>query len=101
MWRRLDLRSSLCFDIGRVCKNEWRLVDNLKKRTLPASHPMDNPDQAGSPIADALVFAGFLLLSVLAIAAVAVATPVVLALSALAGLFEKNGGGDGWRSARA
>lgn len=50
---------------------------------------------------DAAIFIGFLVFSGLAIAAVAVATPLVLAVSALAGLFSKKADGAAWRSAHA
>jgi len=76
-------------------------VDDLKKRVSPASDLSEKHDRVADRFADALVFAGFLSLSVLAIAAVAVVTPLILALSALAGLFEKNGDTNGWRPANA
>jgi len=76
-------------------------VDDLKRRVSLVSGPSEKHDRTVDRVADALVFAGFLSLSVLAIAAVAVVTPLVLALSALAGLFEKNGDTNGWRPANA
>ncbi len=76
-------------------------MDDLKKRVSPVSSPSEKRNRAIDRFADALVFVGFLMLSVLAIAAVAVATPLVLVLSVLAGLFEKNHDSNGWHSANA
>ncbi|GEM_PF-5275098 len=50
---------------------------------------------------DAAVFLGFLLFSGLAIAAVAIATPLILAVSALAGLLSNKADGAAWRPAHA
>ena len=73
----------------------------MKKRASLPLEPLKKSDTALDRIVDALIFAGFLLLSVIALAAVAVATPVVLAISALAGLISRNNEDDGWRPAGA
>lgn len=52
-------------------------------------------------IADALVFIILLLFAVVALAVVAVAAPIALAFSALAGLLTHNQDRNGWRPAGA
>ena len=49
--------------------------------------------------ADAIIFVGALIVSALALAAVAVATPIIVAVSLIAGLMFKNAPAKSWRRA--
>lgn len=73
----------------------------LKKRSLLNIYDDNKAPAPLERVADALIFLGFLILSGIAIVAVAVATPVVLAISAIAGLLSKNADRAGWRAAGA
>lgn len=76
------------------------MVVSLNSRSLD-KHVKPHSETAMSRAAGGVIFFAVFLLSALALAAVAVAAPVVLALSALAGLIAGNKSGNGWRSAGA
>ena len=75
----------------------------LESRTPQSELASRTDDKSASLIqrvVDMLLFVGFLLLSAMAIVAVAITTPIVLIISVVAGLFEKNHGRNGWRPAQ-
>ncbi|NOX82535.1 MAG: hypothetical protein GXP06_06040 [Alphaproteobacteria bacterium] len=80
---------------------DLRLVGVLKKLSGPESQKSERSETAFERGADALIFLGFLIISALAIAAVAIAAPVVLAISAIAGLMSSKADRTGWRPAGA
>ena len=73
----------------------------MKKLSLLERQKSERAETALDRFWDALIFLGFLIVSALAIVAVAIATPVVLAISVIAGLMSKNADRAGWRSAGA
>ncbi len=73
----------------------------LKKVSLLKQQKSERSRTALDRFWDALIFLGFLIVSALAIAVVAIAAPVVLAISAIAGLISKNADRAGWRPAGA
>lgn len=78
-----------------------RLVAPLADRhnTTNRSFP-SNRDGLNRAI-DAVIFLGFLILSGVAVIAVAIVAPFILALSAIVGLFSKKSAYAGWRPAGA
>lgn len=75
------------------------LVGGLKKRNQ--HHSANRAETAAARTAGAALFLVLFLLSAVALAAVAVAAPVVLALSAVAGLVANKKNDNGWRPAGA
>lgn len=73
----------------------------LDQRKPRQSGVLIQSSSAYERIADALVFIILLLFAVVALAVVAVAAPVALAFSALAGLLTQNQDRNGWRPAGA
>ena len=73
----------------------------MAKKSIIETEQQKKPESWVTHLADALIFAGVLLLPALAIAAVAFATPIILAASVLAGLIFRNAPAKSWRRARA
>lgn len=77
------------------------LVDSLNKRISRQQQSGKRAETTAGRIAGAALFLVIFLLSALAVAALAVAAPVVLALSAIAGLVAGKKHNSGWRPAGA
>ena len=96
----MDLRPSLCFDV-ELDRDSVALVGTLEKRLSLHTKTPKTRETALELVADALVFAGVLIVSALAIAAIALVTPLVIALSILIGFFGQKDQRKAWRSAGA
>lgn len=77
------------------------LVGGLKKRVSLQHNAAKRAETASGRVAGAVLFVAVFLLSAVALAAVAVAAPIMLALSAIAGLIANKKSASGWRSAGA
>jgi len=82
-----------------IVEIEWRLVTDKNKSTTELDQP-DGPGRASVMRAmDFLIFFTILALSAIAVVVLAVTAPVALAVSAITGLFHKNGDRGQWRPA--
>ena len=73
----------------------------LTKQSKSVVGPDKKPEGWAVRLSDVMIFVGVLLLPALAIAAVAVAAPIILAVSVVAGLMFKSAPTKSWRRARA
>lgn len=77
------------------------MVAVLSGQEILKSDETKEPESWTKRLGDTAIMIGVISLSALAIAAVAVATPLVLIISAIIGLATKSGAPTGWRSAGA
>lgn len=76
-------------------------MNDVKKRVLRQPQSINGAESTASGIAGAVIFLVAFALSALVLAALAVAAPVVLVLSALAGLIAGKKSQSSWRPAGA
>ncbi len=96
----LDWVSALCFD-GGIDLGVVAYGAMLKKQTVSRQEPESQPEGWAGRLADIALMIAVLLLSALAVAAVAFVAPLILAVSAIAGLMTKNRAAKSWRPAGA
>lgn len=70
----------------------------LENRNTTPSRTGDQPLPAKGRVTDILIFTGIFILCSIALATIAVAAPIILAISVLAGIFFRNGDGNRWRT---
>ncbi|MHA7873178.1 MAG: hypothetical protein ACX939_12585 [Hyphococcus sp.] len=81
------------------------MADNLKKQARTATGIPENRDEASpralQTVSDILLFIVFLACATIALAALAIAAPLAIAVSAVAGLFNWKRAAKTWRPAGA
>ena len=76
-------------------------MNDVKKRVISRPQSIEGPESTASGIAGAVIFLLAFALSALVLAALAMAAPLVLVLSALAGLIAGKKSQSSWRPAGA